>query len=310
MRTRARFSRRQILHLTGLTAASGLLAACSPYTRSWDKERAPVAGPTPTLRGPAVIRGGPALQRLMNGNLRYVANYAQAPGHHPERRAQVAERQHPFAAILCCADSRVPPEIVFDQGLGDLFVVRVAGNVADDEIVGSLEYAVEHLGVKLIMVLGHERCGAVRAALENTVAGGHAEGQMGHLLHSLEPAIEAADVTRGNVWDVVINTNALLTAATLMHSPPILAEFVEHGELQVVAARYDLDTGLVKLLTDNHGDDAAAAEQTNEHGSGDPHGTPEAHATPEPQHSSDANSTATPTAMIDHSGSGGGGHSP
>ena len=300
----SRLSRRQLLQAAGLAAVSGALAACSPYTRSWDKERAPVAGPTPTLRGPQVIEGGPALQRLMNGNLRFVANYLQSPGQHPERREQVAEGQHPFAAILCCADSRVPPEIVFDQGLGDLFVVRVAGNVADDEIIGSLEYAVEHLGVKLIMVLGHERCGAVRAALEARVTGSHVEGHLGHLLHSLEPAISAADVTLGNVWDVVIDTNATLTAQQLQHAQPILAEFVEHGEVQVVAARYDLDTGLVKLLKDESGDPHATpdAQHTagDDHGQADPHLTPDPHTTPEPH--------ATP--VVDHSGSAGGGHTP
>jgi carbonic anhydrase len=299
-------SRRSFLRLTGAVsgaaAVGGWLTACSPATRAWDKARAPLAGPTPTLRGPAVIHGESALQRLLNGNLRYVANYLQSPGQHAERRTQVAEGQNPFAAILCCADSRVPPEIIFDQGLGDLFVVRVAGNVVDDEILGSLEYAVEHLGVKLILVLGHERCGAVRAALESRVTGGHADGNLGRLIHSLQPAIDAADVTVGNVWDVVINANAQLTAQTLAKTGPFLHEAVKKGELQVTAARYDLNTGLVSLLKDE-----VLAHGHNDLTETEPQSTPEPLAQ---NHDLGAGPDSTPTAPTDHSDPLAGGHTP
>ncbi len=165
-----------------------------------------------------------------------------------ERRLQVAEGQHPFAAILCCSDSRVPPEILFDQGLGDLFVTRVAGNVVDDELIGSLEYAVEHLGVRLIMVLGHERCGAVRATLEAVLAGAEAEGHLEHLVKAIEPALEEAQLAYGDAWEAVAAANIERQASLLRHSRPILAEFVEAGELEVVAGRYDLDSGWVTLL--------------------------------------------------------------
>jgi len=249
MRTRARFSRRQILHLTGLTAASGLLAACSPYTRSWDKERAPVAGPTPTLRGPAVIHSGPALQRLMNGNLRYVANYAQAPGHHPERRAQVAERQYPFAAILCCADSRVPPEVVFDHGLGDLFVVRVAGNVLSSNIVASLEYAVEHLHTPLVVVLGHKKCGAVKASVETIAANAEAPGHIASLVAAIGPAVAAARIRDGDTVDIAIRENVLHVVNDLPAQSPALAEMVENTSLRIIGGYYDLDSGEVEMLT-------------------------------------------------------------
>jgi carbonic anhydrase len=208
----------------------------------------PVQAPTPTLRGPEPVEGGSALERLLAGNARYVANRLQYPGHSSERRAQVAEGQHPFAAILCCSDSRVPPEILFDQGLGDLFVTRVAGNVADDELIGSLEYAVEHLGVRLIMVLGHERCGAVRAALETVLAGAEAEGHLEHLVQAIEPALEEAQLAYGDAWEAVAAANVERQAALLRHSRPLLAEFVEAGEVEVVAARYDLDSGWVTLL--------------------------------------------------------------
>jgi carbonic anhydrase len=238
-------SRRSFLRLAGLAAAASFASACRP----WTKEPLAVALPTPTPRGPEPIESGDALERLLTGNLRFVANYRQYPGQSVERRAQVAEGQHPFAAILTCADSRVPPELLFDQGLGDLFVVRVAGNVADDEITGSLEYAVEHLGVRLIMVLGHERCGAVRAALEAIVLKAEPEGNLEYLVRALEPAIEEAS-PEGDLWENAATANVQVQVGALRASKPILHEFVEKGELRVVGARYDLDTGLVSVLAD------------------------------------------------------------
>jgi carbonic anhydrase len=239
-------SRRTFLRLAGVAAAASLASACRP----WAKEPLAVALPTPTPRGPDPIESGEALQRLLAGNLRFVANYRQYPGQSVERVAQIAESQHPFAAVLTCADSRVPPELLFDQGLGDLFVVRVAGNVADDEIIGSLEYAVEHLGVRLILVLGHERCGAVRAALEAVVLKAEPEGYLKHLVHALEPAIEEVSA-EGDLWENAVNANVHVQVRALRASRPVLHEFVEKGELRVVGARYDLDTGLVSVLADN-----------------------------------------------------------
>ncbi len=239
-------SRRQFLRLATASAAGLLAAACRP----WTKEPLPVQAPTPTLRSPDAIESPDALERLLQGNARYVADRRQNPGQTEERRVQIAAGQHPFAAILTCADSRVPPEILFDQGLGDLFVVRVAGNVVDDEIIGSLEYAVEHLGVRLIMVLGHERCGAIRAALETVLTGAEAEGHLESLVKAIEPALEEARLTDADVWDSVADANVQLTAAALRHSHPILIEFVEAGELSVVGARYDLDSGWVTLLAE------------------------------------------------------------
>lgn len=237
-------SRRQALRLAATSALAAVVAACRP----WTKDPLPVQAPTPTLRGPEPVEGESALERLVAGNARYVANRAQYPGHSTERREQVAEGQHPFAAVLCCSDSRVPPEILFDQGLGDLFVTRVAGNVVDDEMIGSLEYAVEHLGVRLIMVLGHERCGAVRAALEATLAGVEMEGHLEHLVKAIEPAIEEAQLAYGDAWEAVAAANIERQVTALRHSQPILAELVEAGEVEVVGARYDLDSGWVTLL--------------------------------------------------------------
>ena len=117
-----------------------------------------------------------ANQRLSEGNARFVAGHSQHPRQDPERRTELASTQHPFAVVLGCADSRTGPETLFDQGLGDLFVVREAGNVVDDHTLGSIEYAVEHLHSPLIVVLGHERCGAVAAARDTLASKGQAEG--------------------------------------------------------------------------------------------------------------------------------------
>src|SRR5262249_23586927 len=135
--------------------------------------------------GGAAVAADP-VERLADGNRRYVGSKATHPDETAERRAQVAKGQKPFAVVLGCAGSRGRPEVVFAQGLGDLFVVRVAGNVADDAVVGSIEYAVEHLGAGLIVVLGHERCGACQAALE----GGEAPGHLHAIVEPIEPAVK------------------------------------------------------------------------------------------------------------------------
>ena len=160
------------------------------------------------------------------------------------RRKEIARAQHPIAAVLTCSDSRVPPEILFDQGLGDIFVVRSAGNTAGEENLGSLEYAAEHLGVRLILVLGHSRCGAVDA----TVKGGHAGNHIDKLLAEIQPAVEKAKAQGGDLVDHAIDVNVADVVAQLKTSHPTLAEMVEQGKIQVRGARYNLDTGRVKLL--------------------------------------------------------------
>jgi carbonic anhydrase len=132
-----------------------------------------------------------AISKLKEGNGRYAGGNLQHPGQTTERRAELANSQYPFAAIVSCSDSRVPPEIVFDQGLGDLFVVRVAGNVIDDHGLGSIEYSVDHLGVRLIVVLGHQSCGAVKAARETIAARSKAPGHIQSLVAAIQPAVEA-----------------------------------------------------------------------------------------------------------------------
>lgn len=187
---------------------------------------------------------------LEEGNARFVAGRLLARDHHAAARATAAH-QYPFAAILSCIDSRVPPELIFDRGIGDLFVGRVAGNVVNDDLLASLEYATKVAGARLVVVLGHRGCGAVKAACEG-VDLGHLRG----LLEQIEPAIAAvgpapehpgkdpaflAEVTRANVEQGV----SAITARS-----PLIAELVGAGEVAVVGAVYDLESGVVTWLGD------------------------------------------------------------
>jgi carbonic anhydrase len=152
--------------------------------------------------------------------------------------------QYPFAAIVCCADSRVPPEIVFDQGLGDLFVLRTAGNIVDDLGVACLEYAAAHLGVPLIVVMGHSRCGAVTAAVE----GGKAPGRLSVILAALAPAVEKAKNRSGDVVDAAARENVKSLVATLEGGEGVLKDLVDRGALRVVGAFYDIEHGSVEFI--------------------------------------------------------------
>jgi carbonic anhydrase len=185
------------------------------------------------------------LQELMNGNKRYVAAQFAHPNQTVERRVEVAKKQHPFAIVLGCSDSRVPPEIIFDQGLGDLFVIRVAGNVVDDVVIGSIEYAAEHFNAPLIMVLGHKRCGAVEA----TINGGEAPGRIGSLVEAIKPAVEKAKSQLGFLLDNAVKVNISMVVDRLKSSQPILANLIREGRLKIVGAHYDLDTGVVNIIS-------------------------------------------------------------
>lgn len=185
-----------------------------------------------------------ALEKLLTGNKRYVAGTPNHPRQNAPRRAELSEGQAPFAIVLACSDSRVPPAILFDQGLGDLFVIRVAGNIVDDVALGSIEYAAAHLHTPLLMVLGHSKCGAVGA----TVAGGELEGHLPSLAKLIQPAVEKAKGQPGDLVDNAVRTNARMVAEQLKNSEPVLAELVKSGQLKVVAARYDLDSGQVEML--------------------------------------------------------------
>jgi len=192
-----------------------------------------------------------ALQRLLGGNKRYVENKMKAcEESNAAAREKLARIQNPYAIILSCSDSRVPPEIIFDKGLGEIFVVRVAGNVSDPIILGSIEYAAEHLGSSLVMILGHERCGAVTAAVD---AKGRPEGNIGAIIKAIAPAVKQAKAEykgkeKAELVEAAINDNVKYVAANLTKQSSILEHFVKEGKVKIVAAKYDLDDGKVTLL--------------------------------------------------------------
>ena len=173
-----------------------------------------------------------------------MAGQSTHPDQTNERRLALAGGQSPFAIVLTCSDSRVAPELFFDQGLGDLFVIRNAGNVLDDHVIGSMEYAVEHLHVPLIIVVGHEKCGAVTAA----VAGGEVPGHLHSITDDIAPAVEQSKSLPGDKLDNAVRANALRAAEILNHVEPVLKEAAARTNLLIVAARYDLDTGKIQIL--------------------------------------------------------------
>jgi len=198
----------------------------------------------------------------MEGNKHYVDN---KPMHdtlcNTATRTSLAKSQKPYAIILTCSDSRVPPELIFDKGLGEIFVVRVAGNIPDPIILGSIEYAAEHLGSSLIMVLGHERCGAVKATVD---ANGKSTGSanIDAIVKIIEPNVKSAandcavckgdkncaETKKAEFVECVIDTNAKTVAASLTQRSEILKHLAGEKKIKIVAAKYDLDDGVVTLF--------------------------------------------------------------
>ena len=188
----------------------------------------------------------------MAGNTRFVQSINDSCVHRtPDRRMEVAEGQHPFAVILACADSRVSPEIIFDQWIGDLFVVRVAGNIvspANYGILGSIEYGVTALGVQLIMVLGHSRCGAVEGAIKAFKAGTTYPGSIENIMKAIQPSVEKAQGKPGDLLQHAILENVRLGVSTLHNLAPVIAPVVKEGKVKVVGGNYDLVSGEVTLV--------------------------------------------------------------
>lgn len=200
-----------------------------------------------SLLGQQGMSADESLARLLEGNDRYVKHKEQHPDESMARRKELISGQHPFAVILGCSDSRVPPELLFDQGLGDLFVIRVAGNIVDDAVLGSIEYAVVHLGTKLIVVLGHEKCGAVSAAVE----GGNPPGHLKTLVDAIKVSVDETANTPGDRIHNCVIVNARRVARQIRESEPLLKDYAGKG-LKVVSADYVLDTGRVSLLSVPH----------------------------------------------------------
>jgi carbonic anhydrase len=187
------------------------------------------------------MEAGPALAELKAGNARFAAEATSRSKPTRARRAETAQSQHPFAVIVGCSDSRTPPEMIFDQNIGDLFVVRTAGEVVGDYELGSIEYAVEHLGARLIVVLGHARCGAVQAA----VAGDNAPGHVGAIVRDIRPAVQSVRGQSGDLLLNAINSNTDRVAGEIRQKAQLgsLA-----SDVRVVESYYDFDTGKVEWL--------------------------------------------------------------
>ncbi len=190
------------------------------------------------------IHSEEALERLLVGNRRYAAMRQLHPRQTIMHRQTLVDGQNPIAAILSCSDSRVPSELIFDQGLGDLFIVRTAGHVVNELVLASLEYAVYVLHVPLLLVVGHARCGAVTAVMDAQVMPGH----LPNLADHLRPAFNAVDRGADDAIEQAIRANSRLTAAALTRTSTILDDAVQAHRLKIVAARYDLSTGRVELL--------------------------------------------------------------
>lgn len=182
--------------------------------------------------------------QLFDGNQRYAGAKAKHPNQGNVRREEVAKGQKPFAIVVSCSDSRVPPEVIFDQGLGDLFVVRTAGHVVDKVAMGSIEYAVAKLGARSVVVLGHERCGAVQAALEHA----QVPGSIGSVVDAITPGIASVTGTDAAAMDRAIALNVKAVVEQLRTASPVLTPFVTDGSLEVSGAVYDLDSGKVTRI--------------------------------------------------------------
>src|SRR3984893_500531 len=230
-------ARRNFLKLAGF-AATGLAIAPGAFAK---ETKAP---PKPEN----VLSPDAALDRLMKGNTRYIDGLTSRHDFKHEREV-LSKGQNPFAAVLSCADSRIAPELCFDTARGDVFVCRVAGNFANDDIVASLEYAVAVLNTPLIVVLGHEACGAVDATIKSIKDGTTLPGHLPALVAALRPAVEAVKDKPGYLLANAIRSNVVLTVDKLKSAAPILKAAVDDKKIRVVGGVYELRTGRVELLS-------------------------------------------------------------
>ena len=194
-----------------------------------------------------VLSPDAALARLMKGNARYVEGVSKRHDFRHEREA-LSGGQNPFAAVLSCADSRIAPEYCFDTARGDVFVCRVAGNFASDDVIASLEYAVQVLNTPLIMVLGHESCGAVAATIKSIKDGTTLPGHLPALVAALSPAVKAAQDAPGDLLANATNRNVTMNVEKLKTAAPILKSFADDKKIRVVGGVYELRSGQVRLL--------------------------------------------------------------
>ncbi|MGF0169615.1 carbonic anhydrase [Streptomyces sp. Marseille-Q5077] len=234
----------------GLVATAAVITGCSAKADNGSAPKASaVAAPTPSVFA-SMPPGTPsaALARLLAGNKRWVNGTLQRPNQGLDRRASVAQDQDPYGVIVSCIDSRVPPEMVFDTGIGDLFAIRTGGQVVAPVVTGSVEYGPLTAGTPLILVLGHQRCGAVKASYSALKERKPLPGNLQSIAEAVRPAYEAtAKEKHADPVDAMIRVHARQTAADLRRDPS-LAPLVKKGDLAVVSAYYSLDTGRVQVL--------------------------------------------------------------
>ena len=229
-------ARRDVLKLAAVAAVSAIAAPALAASAK--------APPKPEN----VLSPDAALTRLMEGNTRYANGLSRNHDFKHEREA-LRGGQNPFAAVLSCADSRIAPEYCFDASRGDLFVCRVAGNFASDDIVASFEYAVQVLNTPLIMVLGHESCGAVDATIRSITDGKVLPGHLPALVDAIAPAVKAVQGESGDLLSNATRRNVELNVEKLKTTPPILRPVIEEKKIRVVGGIYELRSGRVRLLT-------------------------------------------------------------
>ncbi len=238
---RMTLNRRHFLTMLGLGGTFAAMSLGNPVEAAHYAAGLPAKLSTPQASG---VSSDDALARLLDGNKRFVAGRSTYPHLDDARKAEAAKGQAPFASIISCSDSRVPPELIFDAGLGDLFVARTAGNIADDVVIGSIEYSIAVLGSSLLVVMGHERCGAVVAAVE----GKPLPGKIGVLAEAIKPAVDKVRAGGGDIVDASVRENVRMTVARLSAMGPILADYVTAGKLKIVGMRYDLDDVKVEVI--------------------------------------------------------------
>ncbi len=234
-------SRRSFLYSSGATLLASTLAERAAFASLAD-------GPAPAQR----VNSAQALQMLIDGNKRFAAGQNTHAGRTPDDFKPLAAGQFPIAAIVGCSDSRVALEILFDQGIGDLFIIRVAGNYIDgagSSVKGSIEYAVAELNVPLVMVLGHSQCGAVKAAIQHLHDHDALPGAINDLVNNIKPAVVESEGKPGDPLENAIEANVRRGVAKLHTLAPVVEPAVKSGRIKVVGGVYDLATGTVKMLT-------------------------------------------------------------
>ncbi|WP_461118073.1 carbonic anhydrase [Saccharothrix stipae] len=237
-------TRRRLFGITAGTAATFVAAGAPAAAEGGGPPR---KAPPPEATS---LDAEGAWRKLAEGNHRFVTGHQTHPHESLRWRESLVAGQHPFAVVLGCADSRVPPELVFDTGLGDLFTIRAAGEVLDNSVLGSIEYAVEHLGVPLVVVLGHAKCGAVSATVDVVRGRSAVSGDVSVLVRSIEPAVLStpADADEARFLAAAVDNQAKRVASLMLERSVTIRTAVQHHGVRVVAASYQLVTGEVARL--------------------------------------------------------------